>query len=49
LSSENALATLDVGESAIVLRRAEDGNLPAIVDLIAADQLGTARDGIRDG
>ena len=42
------LATLDVGESAIVLRRAEAGDLPAIVGLLAADQLGTTRDGIRD-
>jgi GNAT superfamily N-acetyltransferase len=48
LSSKNVLATLDVGESAIVLRRAEAGDLPAIVSLLAADQLGTARDGIRD-
>jgi hypothetical protein len=44
----DALATLDVGESAIVLRRAEAGDLPAIVGLLAADQLGAARDGVRD-
>jgi GNAT superfamily N-acetyltransferase len=30
------------------LRRAEVGDLPAIVGLLAADQLGIARDGIRD-
>jgi len=48
LSSENVLATLDVGASAVVLRRAEAGDLPAIVGLLAADQLGVARDGIRD-
>jgi hypothetical protein len=42
------LATLDVGASAIVLRRAGPGDLPAIVGLLAADQLGAARDGIRD-
>jgi GNAT superfamily N-acetyltransferase len=48
LSSKNVLATLDVGESAIVLRQAEAGDLPAIVGLLAADQLGAARDGIRD-
>jgi GNAT superfamily N-acetyltransferase len=44
----DVLATLDVGESAIVLRRAEAGDLPAIVGLLAADQLGATRDGIRD-
>jgi GNAT superfamily N-acetyltransferase len=44
----DVLATLDVGESAVVLRRAEDGDLPAIVGLLAADQLGAARDSIRD-
>jgi GNAT superfamily N-acetyltransferase len=42
------LATLDLGTSAIVLRRAGPGDLPAIVDLLAADQLGAARDGIHD-
>jgi hypothetical protein len=30
------------------LRRAGVGDLPAIVGLLAADQLGAARDGIRD-
>jgi GNAT superfamily N-acetyltransferase len=44
----DVLARLEVGESAIVLRRAEAGDLPAIVGLLAADQLGAARDGIRD-
>jgi GNAT superfamily N-acetyltransferase len=44
----DVLATLDVGESATVLRRAEAGDLPAIVGLLAADQLGAVRDGIRD-
>lgn len=44
----DVLARLDVGESAVVLRRAEAGDLPAIVGLLAADQLGAARDGIRD-
>jgi GNAT superfamily N-acetyltransferase len=48
VSSEDVLATLNVGQSAIVLRRAGAGDLPAIVGLLAADQLGTARDGIRD-
>jgi hypothetical protein len=44
----DVLARLDVGESAVVLRRAEAGDLPVIVGLLAADQLGAARDGIRD-
>jgi GNAT superfamily N-acetyltransferase len=48
LSSKDVLATLDIGESAVVLRRAAAGDLPAIVGLLAADQLGAARDGIRD-
>ena len=43
----NVLATLDVGTSVIVLRRARPGDVPAIVGLLAADQLGAARDGVR--
>ncbi len=42
------LAALNAGEPAIMLRRAEAGDLPAIVSLLAADQLGAVRDGIRD-
>jgi GNAT superfamily N-acetyltransferase len=41
------LETLQFGPSRIVLRRATAGDLPAIVALIAADQLGTRRDGVR--
>jgi hypothetical protein len=41
------LKTLDLDSSPVVLRRARAEDLPAIVDLIAADQLGAARDGIR--
>jgi GNAT superfamily N-acetyltransferase len=43
----NVLATLDAGPPAVILRRAEPGDLPTIVGLLAADQLGAVRDGIR--
>jgi GNAT superfamily N-acetyltransferase len=43
----NVLAMLDVGTPAVSLRRAEPRDLPAIVGLLAADQLGAVRDGIR--
>ena len=39
----DVLATLDLGPSAVVLRRALAADVPAIVDLIAADQLGATR------
>jgi GNAT superfamily N-acetyltransferase len=41
------LAALDLGPSGVVLRRAEARDVPAIVELIAADQLGATRDGVR--
>ena len=41
------LETLELGSSPVVLRRAEAVDLPAIVDLIAADQLGATRDGVK--
>lgn len=41
------LATLDLGSSRVVLRRARAGDVRAIVDLLAADQLGARRDGAR--
>jgi len=41
------LETLDLGSSRVVLRRAEAGDVPAIIDLIAADQLGATRDAVR--
>jgi len=44
----SVLATLDTGGSAVVLRRARAGDVPAIVGLLAADQLGATRDGIAD-
>jgi GNAT superfamily N-acetyltransferase len=40
------LATLELGTSTVVLRRAEAGDIPAIVALLAADQLGATRDGV---
>jgi GNAT superfamily N-acetyltransferase len=43
----DVLATLDAGPPAITLRRAGIGDLPAIVALLAADQLGAVRDSIR--
>jgi GNAT superfamily N-acetyltransferase len=42
------LATLDVSGTEVVLRRAGAADLAAIVGLLAADQLGAARDGIYD-
>jgi GNAT superfamily N-acetyltransferase len=41
------LATVELGSSAAIIRRAEERDVPAIVDLLAADQLGAARDGVR--
>jgi GNAT superfamily N-acetyltransferase len=43
----HVLTTLNLDSSAVVLRRAEPADLPAIVDLLAADQLGATRDGVR--
>lgn len=43
----DVLATLDLGSSSAVLRRATAGDVPAVVELLAADQLGAARDGAR--
>ena len=42
----NDLATIELGASAVVLRRAEAGDIPAVVGLLAADQLGATRDGV---
>ena len=41
------LATVDLGSSVAAVRRAEARDVPAIVDLLAADQLGATRDGVR--
>ena len=42
-----ALATLDYGDPPVILRRAVVTDLPELVALLAADQLGATRDGIR--
>jgi GNAT superfamily N-acetyltransferase len=41
------LTTIDLGSAVAVVRRAQARDVPAIVDLLAADQLGTSRDGVR--
>jgi hypothetical protein len=43
----DVLATLDLGPAPVVLRRAVGDDLTAIAGLLAADQLGATRDGIR--
>lgn len=40
------LETLDLGPVRVTLRRARASDVPAIVDLLAADQLGATRDGV---
>ena len=42
------LAQVEVGRDRAVLREARPEDVPAIVALIAADQLGATRDGVRD-
>ena len=42
------LAEVDAGPSKVTLRTAVSDDVQAIVELIAADQLGTTRDGVRD-
>jgi GNAT superfamily N-acetyltransferase len=44
----DALAEIHVDQGTVVLRRARLEDVPAIVALIAADQLGAIRDGVRD-
>ena len=41
------LDTIDLGSSAVVLRRAGAGDVPAIVGLLTDDQLGATRDWVR--
>jgi GNAT superfamily N-acetyltransferase len=43
----NELTVVDLGRSSVVLRRARADDIPAVVDLIATDQLGATRDGVR--
>jgi GNAT superfamily N-acetyltransferase len=44
----DALAEIDLGPAPVTLRAARQEDLPALVSLIAADQLGATRDGVRD-
>jgi GNAT superfamily N-acetyltransferase len=44
----DALAVFGTGPRQVLLRTAAAADLGAIVDLIAADQLGATRDGVRD-
>jgi GNAT superfamily N-acetyltransferase len=43
----DVLTVVDLGSSSVVLRRAAAPDVPAIVNLLAADQLGATRDGVR--
>jgi GNAT superfamily N-acetyltransferase len=42
----DVLTVVELGESSVVLRRASAQDVPAIVSLLAADQLGATRDGV---
>jgi GNAT superfamily N-acetyltransferase len=42
----DVLTVTELGDSSVVLRRAEVADVPTIVQLLAADQLGAARDGV---
>jgi GNAT superfamily N-acetyltransferase len=44
----DTLAVLAAGPPPVVLRTATHVDVPAVIDLIAADQLGATRDGVRD-
>jgi len=44
----DALAEIDLGRARVILRAARRSDVPALVSLIAADQLGATRDGVRD-
>jgi GNAT superfamily N-acetyltransferase len=43
-----ALAEIDLGSASVTLRAARRGDIKSLVGLIAADQLGATRDGVRD-
>jgi GNAT superfamily N-acetyltransferase len=42
----DVLTVVELGESSVVLRRAAAADVPTIVGLLAADQLGATRDGV---
>ena len=42
----DVLTVAELGESSVVLRRAAAADVPTIVSLLAADQLGATRDGV---
>jgi GNAT superfamily N-acetyltransferase len=44
----DALAEIGLGDDSVALRRARREDIPALIELIAADQLGATRDGVRD-
>jgi GNAT superfamily N-acetyltransferase len=44
----DALAQLELGQGGVTLRPARRDDVPALVALITADQLGATRDGVRD-
>jgi GNAT superfamily N-acetyltransferase len=46
VATVDVLAVVELGESSVVLRRAVAADVPAIVSLLAADQLGATRDGV---
>jgi hypothetical protein len=42
----DVLTVIELGGSSVVLRRAAAADVPRIVSLLAADQLGATRDGV---
>jgi GNAT superfamily N-acetyltransferase len=44
----DTLTSLANGQGRVLLRTATEADIPAVVDLIATDQLGATRDGVRD-
>jgi GNAT superfamily N-acetyltransferase len=44
----DTLAEIDLSLARVTLRAARQGDVPALVSLLAADQLGATRDGVRD-
>lgn len=45
----HSLATLETTDATVTLREAVVGDVPTLVELLAADQLGATRDGVTDG